>query len=149
MANFDTAFAWLMESVSDEFGGVDSYAFPTAFRRIAALPPMARKAEIYNFYLSYFWNPGQFDRLNSDDLAKRVFDAAVQLGSTEAIKLLQSSVWPPLEQDGIWSLEIITAANGAFPEDVIRLFKTHRLKYYLENLNGNPAEEKWIMRAER
>jgi len=166
MASFDIAFEWLMDSEDPErrfdivpdapvgaraIGGINSYSFPTAFERIAALPQAARRVGVYNFYLNYFWNAGQFNRLTSDEVAKRVFDAAVNMGSHTAVKILQRSL--QLEADGIWGPETTEWANRTSPALLNLAIRANRNAEYDAIVKARPEDAKylkgWLARCER
>lgn len=166
MASFDVAFEWLMDSedpyrlfeISPDappgsyvIAGINSHSFPTAFERISALPQAARKVGVYNFYLNYFWNSGQFNKLISDEVAKRVFDAAVNMGSHVAVKILQRSL--QLEPDGIWGPDTIEWANKTAPALLNLAFRANRDAEYDAIVKARPQDKKylkgWLARCER
>lgn len=166
MANFDVAFEWLMTSEDPKgtfemtpdappgayaIAGINSHSFPTAFRRISIQPSSARRAEVYNFYLNYFWNPGQFNKLRGDDLAKRVFDAAVNMGSVTAVKILQRAL--EITDDGQWGSETVSTANGREQDGLRIAFRAWRDREYDAIIKGRPEYEKyrngWMERAQR
>lgn len=159
MSNFDVAFDWMMDNedtqrkceiVSDAppgahaISGINSYSFPSAFRRIAALPPASRMTAVSDFYLVYFWIPGSLALLNSDEIAKRVFDAAINMGSHTAVKLLQSCLGPSIEPDGIWGPLTVTAVNEADLNALVEAFKTARADHYRKIVQNNPESEKYL-----
>ena len=88
--------------------GINSYFYPVDFARIAAVPAEQRPPLVQSFYKFEFWN-AWFDRLNSDEVAKRVLDASVNMGKGTGVKLLQRAInssvnpdAPRLDVDGKW-----------------------------------------------
>ena len=168
MASFEIAYEWMMNSedarrayarVSDSppgafaISGINSAAFPSDFAAIEAIPQAQRGPSIKRFYQLHFWN-NWFSQLLSDDLAKRVFDAAVNMGAGTAIRLLQTAanaLGGALTVDGGWGTLTLTAANSANPAALIAAFIEARKDHYREIVRNNPADEKyleeWLARA--
>ena len=133
--------------------GINSAAFPSDFAAIEAIPQAQRGPSIKRFYEVHFWN-NWFSQLLSDDLAKRVFDAAVNMGAGTAIRLLQTAanaLGGALTVDGGWGTLTLTAANSANPAALIAAFIEAREDHYREIVRNNPADEKyleeWLARA--
>ena len=168
MADFQTCYDWMMDNedarrayvrVPDAppgafaISGINSAAFPSDFAAIEAIPQAQRGPSIKRFYEVHFWN-NWFSQLLSDDLAKRVFDAAVNMGAGTAIRLLQTAanaLGGALTVDGGWGTLTLTAANSANPAALIAAFIEAREDHYREIVRNNPADEKyleeWLARA--
>ena len=168
MASFEIAYEWMMNRedarrayarVSDSppgafaISGINSAAFPSDFAAIEAIPQAQRGPSIKRFYQLRFWNTW-FSQLLSDDLAKRVFDAAVNMGAGTAIRLLQTAanaLGGALTVDGGWGTLTLTAANSANPAALIAAFIEARENYYRAIVQNNPADKKyleeWLARA--
>ncbi len=168
MASFEIAYEWIMNNedarrayaqVPDAppgafaISGINSAAFPSDFAAIEAIPQAQRGPSIKRFYEVHFWN-NWFSQLLSDDLAKRVFDAAVNMGAGTAIRLLQTAanaLGGALTVDGGWGTLTLTAANSANPAALIAAFIEAREDHYREIVRNNPADEKyleeWLARA--
>jgi lysozyme family protein len=157
MATFDVAFDWLMQSEDPSgtfeitpdappgahaIGGINSYSFPTAFRRIVALPRASRKVGVYGFYRDYFWNPGWYSQLESDELAKRVFDAAVNMGSVTAVKILQRAM--EIKDDGLWGPETIETANSRDIGSLLVSLRAYRDREYDAIVKARPEDVKYL-----
>ncbi len=172
MADWKTCFNFMMDSedprreyadVEDAGGraisGINSHAFPGEYAAIAAFPQSERALPVEMFYKSHFWNQW-FEQIVSDDLACRVFDAAVNIGAPPAVRLLQEAVnttsatWggPEVTVDGKWGPETVKAINSYGAPFVIE-FKDYRVSHYQAIAAANPALAKylpqWIVRAER
>ena len=150
MADFATCYAWMMgnedgpppwryKQVIDTGGqaisGINSAAFPDHFAAIAAIPQAERGPAVQAFYEAEFWNQW-FEKLNDDELAKRVFDAAVNMGPGTAVKILQKAAQCPV--DGHWGPQTVNAANAA-GEALVPAFKAQRLAHYEGIVAANPA----------
>ena len=168
MADFQTCYDWMMDNedarrayarVSDSppgafaISGINSAAFPSDFAAIETIPQAQRGPSIKRFYQLHFWN-NWFSQLLSDDLAKRVFDAAVNMGAGTAIRLLQTAanaLGGALTVDGGWGTLTLTAANSANPAALIAAFIEARENYYRAIVQRNPADQKylqeWLARA--
>jgi len=107
------------------------------------------------FYQAHFWN-GWFAQLNADELAKRVFDFAVNGGSGTAVKTLQqamNALGSRLTVDGGWGPNTISAANSADPNAAVQAFIAARVAHYQAIVTANQADAKylsdWLARARR
>ena len=176
MASFDVALAWLLTSEDPlltyepnpdpggfAIAGVNSHVFPEDYADIAALPVSQRPAAVASFYRHEFWNQ-YYAQLNSDEVAKRVFDAAVNMGPGTAVRLLQEAIidaWTdahsitPIElaTDGAWGPKTVAAANALNDSLLVQWFKSYRCDHYDEIVAKNPANQKylagWLARASK
>jgi lysozyme family protein len=167
MASYEVAFDWMMESEDPEqscavvpdapvgahaISGINSAAFPYDFKRISAMPQEFRLPAVSEFYETHFWNQW-FAQLTSDDLAKRVFDASVNMGSVTAVKILQSVLWPSQEHDGTWGPITLQGANEGNPTATVEGFKNARRQHYLDIVKANTEDAKylnvWLARASK
>ena len=163
MANFEVCYEWMMdnedagrnyEKVSDDppgafaISGINSAKFPTQFARIDALPQSQRAAAVHTFYEATFWNRW-YAQLIADEVAKRVYDAAVNMGPATAARLLQQAAGA--EQDGAWGPLTVAAANGHDPDALVTAFKTARVNHYKAIVDANPLRQgmlkAWLARA--
>lgn len=168
MASFDIAYDWMMDNedarrayaqIPDAppgafaISGINSAAFPEDFGVIAATPQSQRAPKVQAFYAEKFWN-NWFSQLLSDDLAKRIFDEAVNAGEGTAVRVLQEAInalGGALTVDGGWGTLTLTAANSANPAALIAAFIEARENYYRAIVQRNPADQKylqeWLARA--
>jgi lysozyme family protein len=169
MGNFNTAYEWMMDNedagrkyalVPDAppgahaISGINSAAFPNEFAVIAALPQAERAEPVKDFYKTHFWNRW-FEEILSDEVVKRVFDAAVNMGEGTAVKLLQaateSAVGVSVGIDGVWGPRTLSGANNANPEMLSSAFKAARVSHYREIVMRRPSLalylQNWIARA--
>jgi lysozyme family protein len=172
MANWSTAYNWMMDNedsarayavVSDVGGfaisGINSKSFCGEFAAIAALPQNERAAAVERFYGSHFWNI-LYDQLTSDEVAKRVFDMAVNAGERRAVRLLQESInsWGGFEdgvlkEDGKLGKDTVELTNACNADGLVAEFSNNRCNYYRSLAAANPADEQylagWMARANR
>ena len=130
--------------------GINSYYYPADFARIAAAPQEERPPLVKAFYKFVFWNRW-FDSLNSDEVAKRVLDASVNMGPGTGVKLLQRAVnssvnpgAPRIAEDGGWGPATLQAANSILDSYLVIEFKRVRLGYYQDIVQKHPDEAKYL-----
>lgn len=169
MADFNTCFAWLMTSEDPTYSykatpdappgafaisGINSKAFPIEFQTIAAIPQANRALAVQHFYEWNFWNEW-LAQLQSNEVAKRVFDCAVNEGPGHAVKLLQMAVAQLIGvQDGIdghWGPVTLQRANNCKPDMLAAGFRQVRAQAYRDIVTSNQADAKyldgWLARA--
>jgi hypothetical protein len=175
VADFLTAFQWMMQwedsrlecaVVPDStpagatppcyaISGINSGSFPLDYEAIAALPQGSRLSAVRQFYQNQFWN-NWFDQMISDDVAKRVFDFAVNGGPGTAVKTLQRAVnalGGTLTVDGGWGPNTLAAANAADQAALQQAFINARVAYYQQIAANNSSEAQylgvWTARAQK
>jgi lysozyme family protein len=171
MAGFEIAYNWMMDNedarrecaiVPDAppgahaISGINSAAFPTLYAYIAAIPQAQRESAVKDFYQKEFWNTW-YEQLTSDDVAKRVFDEAVNAGPGTAVKLLQEGLTASLgvfvAVDGEWGPQTVQHANSVASDALVSAYKAARVQRYRDIVKANPADaqylEEWIQRAEK
>lgn len=168
MANFDVCFNWMMDNEdrrrsyqtvpdyppgSSAISGINSHAYPNQFASILAIPQNQRGPAVQEFYQVNFWNQW-FGQLSYDDVAKRVFDAAVNMGPATAVKLLQIAVgFNTSDVDGAWGPHTVSAANVMSSPALVNAFQSARTEHYRQIVDRNPSEgiylPAWIARAEK
>jgi len=134
--------------------GINSGAWPAEYAAISALPQPSRVPAVQAFYEEHFWNDWLV-QLDSDDLAKRVFDFAVNGGAGTAVMTMQravNSLGGSLTVDGGWGPLTVAAANAADQEALVQAFIAARAAHYRAIAAANPADAKflrqWLARAE-
>jgi hypothetical protein len=133
--------------------GINSGVFPQQFAEIVALPRGERETAIEAFYQKNFWNQW-FAQLVSDQVAMRVFDAAVNMGPGTAVGLLQQAVnsfhqGNPLAVDSGWGPLTLAATNACNPLTLVPAFRHARVAHLEEHDAGNPALAALIARAQK
>ena len=163
MATWDICYSWMLDNedagrkfelVPDAppgahaISGINSAAFPAQFAQIAAIAQDQRGPAVEQFYQQEFWNQW-FDQLTSDELAKRVFDAAVNMGSGTAWKILQNAL--AIQADGAPGPITVSAANG--DTNTVSAFVDSRKAHYQVIVAAHPEDERylagWLARASK
>ena len=116
---------------------------------------------VEQFYHAYFWNVW-YARLTSDEVAKRVFDCAVNAGAVTAVRCLQKACnsrtrelcegIEDIVEDGCWgplTLEAVNECGPGLAED----FKAMRVAHYKAIAAAHPEKAVylagWTARAMR
>jgi hypothetical protein len=173
LADFDVCFQWNMQFEDPQhtwepnpdacpegcaaaecyaIAGINSGEFPEDYAKIAALPVEEREAAIQAFYRAKFWNQW-LEQIDSNELAKRVYDSSVNQGPEVATKILQASLnvqffhLPSLAVDGILGPYTVFAANKFSGTDLVQMFKTLRLDAYKKDRGWNEYKNDWTARA--
>lgn len=88
--------------------------------------------------------------IDSQRIASKLLDMAVNMGVVSATKLLQHSL--AITPDGVFGPVTLKAVNMADPDVVMRRLVEKSVKYYRDIAAANPADAKylpgWIARAE-
>lgn len=164
MADWNTAYTWMMDNEDPRrlcaelpdlcpagaegpcyaISGINSAVWPDGFEAIAALPQAQREPFVHQFYQKRFWNVW-YAQLNSNELAKRVFDMAVKAGSGIAVGCMQQALnrlagpdGAQLVDDGAWGPMTVEAANAANPEALVAAFQAQRVAYYQAIATADP-----------
>ena len=182
MASFDVAYNWMLSNedaadlhaiVPDKcpkgctllhcfaISGINSGAWPSEYAVIANTPQADRGPLVEAFYQAHFWSDW-FDDLTSDEVAKRVFDASVNMGSVAAVRCLQQAVNDlrqlafaanKIAEDGGWGSLTLDAANGCDQTALVGAFQTARVARYKAIAAAKPALAhylpQWTARAEK
>jgi lysozyme family protein len=170
-ADFPTAFDWMItnedparayKTVPDAppgafaISGINSHAFPVQFEAINAIPQTERGPAVQSFYLTEFWNQW-YAQLATNDVAKRVFDEAVNGGAGTAVRILQASInklaGGPVVVDGGWGPATVSAANSCNQTSLTTAFIQLRCAHYRSIAAANPNLAQylpeWLERAEK
>jgi hypothetical protein len=161
VASFETAYNWMMDNedraracaiVPDDprgaraISGINSVAYPSEYAAIAALPQSQRQPAVQNFYQVHFWNQW-YARLTFDDVSKRVFDAAVNMGPGTAVKLLQQASGSAV--DGAWGPDTVALVNSIDSATMVSKFQAARLAHYQAIVANNPSLAQYLGTAEK
>lgn len=113
------------------------------------------RAEAEKIYFRDFWAPLQLDAVNDQQVATKVFDSAVLIGKSRAVKFLQRAVQSAgggiVTVDGHLGPTTLRAVNTASPLLLIDAYR-HLLDTYYEGLaEAVPTNAKflkgWLSRA--
>jgi lysozyme family protein len=166
VANWKTCYDFMMQNEDSRrehaiepdaggqaISGINSAAFPLQFAKIAALPQAERGPEVEAFYSAAFWNRW-FDQTASDEVAKRVFDADVNMGSVPAVRCLQMALGAcgvVVTPDGHLGPVSVTAVNAAPQDQLVAAFQKARQDHYRAIVAAHPEKavylDAWLARA--
>lgn len=166
MADWGTCFNWLLDNedrtrayktVPDyppgafAISGINSKSFPVEFASIDDVPQAQRGPLVEQFYRTKFWNVW-FDRITSTEVAKRVFDCAVNNGPGTAVKILQRSINTitpsTVMVDATWGPGTLNALNGEDEAAMVKAFQDQRLSYYQQVAANDPNTEVFLGTAD-
>lgn len=110
------------------------------------------KAQAIEIYRRDYWEKPRINMLKYDALAAKVFDLGVNMGSKQAVKLLQRAIndigATSLKDDGIIGSFTLSAVNAYVNQDaVLEKFKDRARKYYI-SLNKPHYIKGWLRRLE-
>lgn len=175
VAQFEIAFEWILQSEDPEhlcvrtadappahwsgpcyaISGINSAVWPEEFKAVAALQQEKRLPAVGAFYRRHFWNQW-YAQLRSDEVAKRVFDFAVNGGSGTAVGTLQAAIRGlgiRVEVDNVWGPKTVAAANGSGDRTLTAAFIAQRVAYYQAVAAVHPEKAQylkgWLARARK
>ena len=108
---------------------------------------------IEQIYFDYFWTPNRLDELQSELLAVKIFDMAVNMGSRQAWKLVQRALKSRVTIDGIVGPQTLRAVNAETDEDyrLIDRIRTEQADFYTNLARSRPDLavflKGWLRRA--
>lgn len=105
------------------------------------------QGEVVDFYRKNFW---QYDGLNDQDVAWKVFDLSVNVGKVHAIKILQQAVGT--NQDGVYGPDTEKLSNSHPKGSLAGMIRTSAEKYHEAIVQSHPEDViflgGWIKRDE-
>jgi hypothetical protein len=130
--------------------GINSGAWPADYAAIAALPQDQRGPAVEAFYRARFWNRW-YEQLGSDEVAKRVYDMAVNGGTGAAVEILQEAsndlrvyAGSQIAEDGRWGPRTLGAVNSCDQSALVGAFQQARVAYYQSVAAANPDKAKYL-----
>jgi lysozyme family protein len=124
--------------------GINSKSFPSQLAAISAIPQVQRGPAVQNFYAQQFWNQW-YAQLTSDESAKRIFDAAVNMGKGTGVRIAQLAAG--CQVDGAWGPNTVAAINSM--ADFVPAFQEARLAHYRTIVAGNPSYAVYLGTADK
>lgn len=104
---------------------------------------------VASFYYTNFWDRMKLSSVSSQEVARKIFDMGVNMGTSRAIKLTQE-VLRGLVVDGIIGSKTIKAINNE-GEDLLDQLRTRCIKFYTDLAERRPSNRKflngWLRRA--
>jgi len=97
---------------------------------------------VLDFFQANYWNAVKGDEINDQAFANKVYDAGVNMGTGEAIRLMQVALGDT--PDGDIGPDTIASVNNT-PESVeLAKFKNVRVEHYEAIVGKNPADQKYL-----
>lgn len=112
--------------------------------------------EAISIYKTQFWDKFNMGLIQNQKVADKVFDLSVNIGSYEAIKLLQESINEHLflfgiKEDGILGPKTLQFLNGIDSNLVLGTYKDLACSFYEDLVKKNPTQKiflkDWLERA--
>lgn len=104
-------------------------------------------------YDLYFWTPNQYERINDQPVATKVFDLCVNIGKVGANKCLQRAVRATsgflLIEDGFLGQQSFNAINACNAKELLASLKSEAAGYY-RKIKYNGSQDfltGWLNRA--
>ena len=104
------------------------------------------------FYRCYWWNPYNYGQIDSQMVAGKIFDVAVNLGGPRAHRIVQHCVgMTPDQIDGVMGPKTIAEINAAGAAPLVVQIQNMQAAFYKQLVVTNPARAKylsgWLARA--
>lgn len=94
------------------------------------------------FYRTHYWNPICGDQINSDRIARSIFDFHVNAGRP-AIKLAQIVVGQT--PDGTVGPKTLDALNAADPDQFVMSYALAKIARYADIVRGDKTQSKFLL----
>lgn len=106
-----------------------------------------------HFYFYYFWIKNSYDKIESQKIATKIFDFAVNMGSYAANKIAQRAIRAScglrLTEDGIMGAKTIAAIRMCKPDLLFVALKSEAAGYYrsIRYAGATNFIDGWLRRA--
>lgn len=170
-ANFDVAISFVLENergmlfVDANSGEYSRYGITLKFAAAAGLCTPDDKIFIERMtatlasaiYLKFVWEPHGFGLIAHQQVATKLLDMCVNMGTAQAVKLAQRALAPlgrGVTVDGVLGRETIAALNAADEYELVQEMRAECCAFYGELANKNPERygkylKGWEMRARK
>ena len=150
-----------------DMGGETKYGISIRF--LQSIDSTANKQTIENLtldmaediYFKYFWLENNYQEISSQQVAEKVFDTAVNMGSRVANRFLQQAINivilsdDKLKEDGIIGSKTINTLNMLNEEDadsnILKIYELLQKEYYSKIIINRPEQivflKGWFNRA--
>lgn len=106
-------------------------------------------ADAMRVYKECWWDKYGYYRIESDLIATKLFDTAINMGQQQAVKLIQRCL--NIQDDGIMGAETIHAINNIDSTNLIASMRSACANFYLSLIVKNPKlirfKGGWLARA--
>lgn len=107
-----------------------------------------KKEDAAKIYYEQFWRKQRCDMMSNKDLAFKVFDMSVNMGLTQAARLLQRAVnatgLANLNVDGLIGFVTITAIEKCEPDWLLILLRIEAIDFYRNLVKTKPEYQKFL-----
>ncbi len=108
-----------------------------------------------DIYYNVFWKRNQYDKIEKEDVAIKIMDTSVNVGSSRCHKILKNSLneimLDRIKVDGIMDDETIEIINLIEPSLLLNEFRKEQADFYQSLINKTPKYKKyrtgWMNRA--
>ena len=103
-------------------------------------------------YKAYWWNPYNYGAIDSQLVATKIFDCAVNMGAPRAHRIVQVALGFTQDQrDGILGVKSMAEINAAGAAPLVVQIQNLQAAFYRQLVAANPARAKflngWLQRA--
>lgn len=151
-----------------DLGGVTNYGISLRFlqtiNKEATKETIQKltKEEAEDLYYNHFWLANRYDEIQSQEIANKVFNTAVNVGPVVANRFLQTTLnilifhGKKLEEDGLIGEQTIETVNLLYNEDVednvLKVYSLLQKEYYAKIIINRPEQivffKGWFKRAD-
>lgn len=142
-------------------GGATKYGISRRFLALHGMSDEAADVEhitedfARGIYLKFFWTPNKYDAITDQNVATKIFDAAVNMGAQQAHRLLQRALgvigYDGIVPDGFMGSQTLTAVNKCSPDRLIQALSEEFAAFYKVLASRNPKMAEflpnWLKRA--
>ena len=111
---------------------------------------LINKAKAIEFYRKHWWAKYQYEKINNQNLATKVFDLSVNMGATPAHRCIQRAIrattGEQLIEDGMLGPKTLLAINTAQPDCLLAAYRSEAAGFY-RSLKNPQYEKGWLNRA--
>lgn len=106
------------------------------------------KDKAQEIYYKHFWLKNKCDLISNEIIAAKFFDMSVNMGLTQAAKLLQKSLNNfklfKLDEDGRIGPKTIIAVNQVHPDQLLHIMRKECEAFYIRLVDRKPEFKKFL-----
>lgn len=162
MADFNLAIGHTLKNeggyndIKEDRGGATNFGISLKFYRLNIDSNATNEViknltqeEACKIYKKFFWDINNFDLINSQQIANKLFDTCVNVGNVQGIKFVQRIC--NIAVDGICGLLTIASINKENTDELINKYMAMQEEFYLDLIKQRPSQEAfrkgWLKRA--
>lgn len=112
------------------------------------------KEEAEQIYRTYWWDKYGYGRVDNQDIASKILDMAINMGSSQAHKIVQRACdaeGGPCDVDGVFGPGTVGCVNRLANGDLLNAIRDAQKQFYLDLIQEHPKlaefEHGWLNRA--